>query len=168
RKPEHTTQARAAGFNKPVVENFCYKLEFLLKKHKFKPHQIWNGDETITPTVVQPPKVIACNGTKQVQQTVSAERGTNVTMLAFISASGTTVPPVFVFPRKKVLPPMYESGPLGCIGLAHNSGWMSKFFQSSSSFPWLRKIIHNKPSVAFVRQPFKSLRLPGSVFCKRK
>ncbi|XP_045035975.1 uncharacterized protein LOC116932523 [Daphnia magna] len=119
RKPEQTSQARAAGFNKA-----------------FKPHQIWNGDETNTPTVVQPPKVIACKGTRQVQQTVSAERGTNVTMLAFISASGTTVPPVFGFPRKKVLPPMYESGPLVCIGLAHDSGWMTgpKFFKALQHF----------------------------------
>ena len=37
-------------------------------------------------------------------QPVSAERGTNVTMLTFINALGGTVSPVFVYPRKKVLP----------------------------------------------------------------
>jgi len=37
----------------------------------------------------------------KVQQTVSAEHGVNVTMLAFVNAVGATIPPVFVFPRKK-------------------------------------------------------------------
>ncbi|EFX66103.1 hypothetical protein DAPPUDRAFT_332529 [Daphnia pulex] len=40
----------------------------------------------------------------KVQQTVSAERGTNVTILAFVNAACGYVPPVFIFPRKKVLP----------------------------------------------------------------
>ncbi|KZR99349.1 Uncharacterized protein APZ42_004814, partial [Daphnia magna] len=60
RKPEHTSQAHAATFNKPVDA-----------------------------TVQAPPNVIAAKGTKQVQQTASGEKGDNVTMLAFISAAGT-------------------------------------------------------------------------------
>ncbi|KAK4017374.1 hypothetical protein OUZ56_032686 [Daphnia magna] len=54
---------------------------------------------------MQPPNVIAAKGAKQIQQKVSAERGTNVTMLAFINAAGGTVPPVFVFTRKKSATP---------------------------------------------------------------
>lgn len=48
-------------------------------------------------------------------------------MLAFICASGSFAPPVYIFPRKKVTPAMYEDGPAGCIGLAHESGWMTGF-----------------------------------------
>lgn len=58
---------------------------------------------------------------------MSAERGVNVTMLAFICAAGNSAPPVFIFPRKKVVPALYEDGPVGCIGLAHESGWMTGF-----------------------------------------
>lgn len=56
----------------------------------------------------------------KVQQTVSAERGVNVTMLAFVNAVGGTIPPVFVFPRKKKPNPQLSTdGPIGCLGLVH-------------------------------------------------
>ena len=74
------------------------------------------------PTVVQAPKVIAKKGAKQVAQIVSAERGENTTMLCFVSATGQTIPPVYVFPRVKVPKRMYHDGPPGCIGLALCSG----------------------------------------------
>lgn len=46
-------------------------------------------------------------------------------MLAFINAAGGTTPPVFIFPRKKLVRSLYEDGPTGCIGFAHDSGWMT-------------------------------------------
>jgi len=44
-------------------------------------------------------QVIAPRQEKQVGKVISAERGTLVTMLAAINASGNSVPPMFVFPR---------------------------------------------------------------------
>ena len=55
------------------------------------------------------------------QQTVSAERGVNVTMLAFVRADGGNVPPTFVSHEKKI-PDMFKDGPIVCLGLAHESG----------------------------------------------
>ena len=57
-------------------------------------------------------------------------------MLAFISATGSTVPPVYIYPRKKIKPAMYNDGPMGCIGLTHESGCMtgSNFFKSLQHF----------------------------------
>lgn len=66
RKPEPTSQARAAGCNKPVVMQFFDNLSSLMTKYKFHSHEIWNCDETNDPTVNPPPKVIAAKGTKQV------------------------------------------------------------------------------------------------------
>jgi hypothetical protein len=66
RKPEPTSQSRAAGFNKPVVMKFFDNLASLMVKHNFQSHQIWNCNETNDPTVNPPPKIIAVKGTKQV------------------------------------------------------------------------------------------------------
>ena len=55
----------------------------------------------------------------------SAERGVNVTMLAFINAAGKLFPGTFVFPRKKVSSKMINL-PAGFIPLAHSSGWMTE------------------------------------------
>ena len=46
-------------------------------------------------------------------------------MLAFIRAYGQFGQPVFIFPRNFFFPAMYEEGSIGCIGFAHESGWMT-------------------------------------------
>ena len=69
---------------------------------------------------------------KQVQQTVSHERGQNVTILALICDIGTHCPPVYIFPREKFRPKMSRNGPPGCLGMAHPSGWINnKIFLAS-------------------------------------
>lgn len=142
RAPEATSQARASGFNAPVVAQFFNLLMELLIRFGLSPARIWNADETGIPTVLAPPKVIATKGMKQVQQTVSAERGVNTTMLAFICAAGTHCPPVFIFPRKNFLASMSIHGPPGCLGLAHPSGWIN-------GETFLRALKHFKTHVDF-------------------
>ena len=66
RKPEKTSQARAAGFNKPVVSIFYDKLSEVCSRYNFQAHEIYNADESGNQTVMQPPNVIATKGTKQV------------------------------------------------------------------------------------------------------
>lgn len=61
---------------------------------------IFNLDETGITTTQKPPKVIASKGLKQVNQCTSADRGVLVTTCCFISASGNTIPPAMVFPRR--------------------------------------------------------------------
>ncbi len=109
------------------MDRFFYLLYELDEKFKFteNPHRIWNTDETGIPTVLKPPKVIALKGMKQVNQTVSHERGVNTTMLGFVSAAGNSIPPVFIFPRKNFLASMIAGGPTGCKNLAHPSGWIN-------------------------------------------
>ena len=69
-------------------------------------------------------------------QTISVKRGENTTMLCFVSATGQTHPPVFVFSKVKAPERMYRDGPPGCIGLAHRSGWMTldNFLRSMKYF----------------------------------
>lgn len=56
----------------------------------------------------------------------SGERGTLVTMIAAVSASGNSVPPLFVFPRVNFKPFMLNGAPVGSIGAANPSGWSNE------------------------------------------
>ena len=71
----------------------------------------------------------------------------NVTMLCFVSASGSSIPPVYVFPRKRPNPELIKGGPPGCIGLVHESGWMTgeNFLVSLKHFHGIVKSSPEKP-----------------------
>lgn len=127
RKPENTSMARATSFTKKNIEEFQHNLKELLEKFKFVGDRIFNLDETGVTTTVQAPHVVAETGVKQVGQVVSAERGQLLTMCAIVSASGNTLPPVFVFPRARMHAELMANSPEGSIGLANSptSGWMT-------------------------------------------
>ncbi|XP_030753592.1 uncharacterized protein LOC115880513 [Sitophilus oryzae] len=99
RKPENTSISRAMAFNKPVVNDFFVKYASIMEKYKFPPEKIFNLVETGLTTVMPPSKVVAPKGKKQVAHISSQERGELVTFVGIISAAGSAVPPVFVYPR---------------------------------------------------------------------
>ena len=66
--------------------------------------QIFNCDETGVGIVHKPGKVIAELGRRNVHSVTSAERGKIHTVLSCVSASGYTLPPMIVYPRKKSVP----------------------------------------------------------------
>ncbi|XP_065664813.1 uncharacterized protein LOC136086445 [Hydra vulgaris] len=55
---------------------------------------------------------------------ISEERGTNVTMITAVSASGNTLPLMFVFPCKNYKDYFVNNGPPG-IGVGNRSGWVA-------------------------------------------
>lgn len=78
----------------------------------------------------------ATKGLKKVNQAASQERAVNTTMLTFISAGGTQIPPVFVFRRKSFKPEMTRGGLTGRLGLTHRSGSINSetFLESLKHF----------------------------------
>ena len=70
RKAEATSQARAAGFNYPVVHAYQDKLAGVFVGHQYPPHRISNIDETSNQTVKAPETVVANRGTKQVNTVI--------------------------------------------------------------------------------------------------
>lgn len=66
-----------------------------------------------------------CLGKKQIGQAVSGERGQLVTFCGIVSATGVAIPPVFVFPRVRYKDYFLNGAPIGSLGLAYKSGWMT-------------------------------------------
>ena len=58
-----------------------------------------------------PIKIMAAKGKQNVGAVMSGERGTNVIVANAESASGNTVPPMFVFPRKNYEDYFFNNGP---------------------------------------------------------
>ena len=121
RTPEATSQARASAFNRYNVGRFFNNLAEVMDLHKFGCHEIFNVDETGCTTVQDPQNIV-----RQVGSITSAERGQLVTAVYGVSAAGTIVPPMLIFPRKNFRDHFIKSGPPGCIGGANPSGWINE------------------------------------------
>lgn len=88
-------------------------------------------------------KVVCLKGKREVHKLSSAERGHLVTLVVCMSASGVYVPPMLVFPRKRMKDSLLDGAPPGSIGCCHISGWI----QADLFTKWMSHFInHTKPS----------------------
>lgn len=144
RQPTGTSIDRVKGFNKEDVDNFFTLLETTMEQNHYSAHNIYNVDETgISVVPAKMPEVLAKKGKRQIAATTSAERGSTVTCIMCMSASGTYVPPMMIFPRKRDHPLLMKGAPPGAIHACHPSGWI----QTDLFTKWFKHFLnHAKPS----------------------
>lgn len=139
RVPEATSIARQTGFNRAAVESFYDNLKVVMDRYGFSPQDIYNLDETGVTTVQKPRKVVSSLGKKQVGASTSQERGELVTMCCAINASGTHIPPFFIFPRVRMKDCFLNGAPPGSHGAATSSGYMNSEIFTAQYLPFFIK-----------------------------
>lgn len=99
----------------------------LVDELKLAGDRIHNFDETgLTVNPKGHSKVIALKGRRQVGTVTSVKRGQTVTAEICVSASGCYVPPMLIYPRKRMQQEFETGFPPGAWAEFHETGWMTK------------------------------------------
>ncbi|XP_036138583.1 uncharacterized protein LOC105836987 isoform X2 [Monomorium pharaonis] len=109
--------------NKESMLEFYKMLENMYKEHNYDADRIFNVDEASFYIVhKKTPHVICLKRKKQVDSLTSAERRSLVTVICSMSAGGTFIPPMLIFPCKNMTDILMKGAPASFIGRCHPSG----------------------------------------------
>ena len=104
----------------------CKICALSLFRYKFPLTMIYSMDETGVTTVQTPKQIVTQMEKKQVGSVTSGERGELVMVVCAVNATGSTIPPMFIFPRVKYHEHFIRGAPTGSIVTATKSGWINE------------------------------------------
>lgn len=168
RKPEATSINRVSAFNSDEVSRFYKNIATVMDKYQFPPTKIFNADETGITTVQKPVKIYAEKGQKRVGFITSTERGKTTTVMCAVSASGTYVPPLFIYARKRMNTQLKRNGPPGALYCCSDNGWMTEkiFVEWLDHFQKFVKSTKEDPVLLLVDNHLTHCSLQAYTFCK--
>ena len=146
RSPQPLSYCRALCSNQETIDEFFGKLGALYGRLNLisKPMLIFNADETGISVVHKPGKVVAKLGRRNVYAMTSAERGKTQTVLSCVSASGYTLPPMMIYPRKKKVPDNLKEGTIpDTLFMNSESGWIN----SELYLEWFNFFLQHIPPI---------------------
>ena len=106
RKPQPLSYSRALSGNEEIIQDFFAKLAAVFARLNLlsKPMLIYNVDETGVSVVHKVNgKVVAEVGRKMVWSLTSGEKGRTHAVVSCVSASGFALPPMIIYPRKRMV-----------------------------------------------------------------
>ena len=120
--------SRATNANKETVDDFFAKLGAIYARLNLlsKPMQIFNVDETGITVVHKPGKVITQVGRKNVWPVTSGEKGKTHTVITCVSASGFALPPMMIYPRKRIAEKLKQGATPETYFECSDSGWINE------------------------------------------
>lgn len=169
RKPSATSISRIFGFNKEEVDLFFGNLDSVMDKYKFPAARVFNMDETGISTVQKLGQILGPKGQKQVGGAISWERGRNITVVCAFSASGLYVPPMLIYPRKRMSLLLEKGGPVGALYRCSDNGWSNEdlFLQWLEHFNKFSKPIKDDPVLLVLDNHGSHISLGSYHFCRK-
>ncbi|KAJ8928087.1 hypothetical protein NQ314_019385 [Rhamnusium bicolor] len=95
-------------------------------------------------------EVVGRKGKRQIASLTYAERGSLITPIASMSASGQFVPPILIFPHKNQNQQLMNGAPPGSIMAVHPSGWCRKIYKEITSPAGSRWTLHHTRNIEVI------------------
>ena len=120
--------SQATASNKEIIDDFFAKLGAIYARLNLltKPMQIFNVDKTGISVIHKTGKVISQVGRKNVWSVTSGEKGKTHTVITCVSASGFVIPPMMIYPRKRMNEKLKQGAVPETLFECSDSGWINE------------------------------------------